>query len=132
MRVLNRTRSILRGGLKELWIDKDFIQWLYKFGKLDKYKELHCVKELVQSSDVVIFEGLMREGHEKSLCYAGLVSKAYNRNGEPIKPRQGETFTAYVTQDDKIFEWEFARADSNLTYPLDYQIRFGTRVWPKV
>jgi hypothetical protein len=83
-------------------------------------------------SPAVIFRGLEREGHAESLCYAGLASQAYTTKGHQIPPRPGETFAVFILSNDKIFRWGWEAADKNLTYPLDYQTRFGNQLWPKV
>src|SRR5438132_623395 len=99
--------------------------------KLDKYHEHHCVKE-VMLDPAVIFEGLQREGHEESLCYAGLASSVFTTSGNRISPRPRETFAVFILSNDKIFRWGWEAADDNLTYPLNYGDRFGRQLWPNV
>jgi hypothetical protein len=118
-------------GTREFWIEKDLIGYYYRISKLDKWKELNCVKE-VMGSPSVIFKGLQREGQEESLCYAGLASRRYSPSGEPRDPRPHETFAVFILSNDKIFRWGWEPADDNLTYPLGYRTRFGCQLWPKV
>jgi len=117
---------------REFWIEKDLIQHFYKIGKLDKFKELHCVKEIVSDrSSSVVFKGLEREGQEESLCYAGLASFAYTRDGHQRMPRTRETFALFILKNNKIFRWGWEAAADNLVYPLGYETRFGCLIWPK-
>jgi hypothetical protein len=116
---------------REFWIEKDLIQHFYKISKLDKFKELYCVTEIASARSSVIFKGLEREGHEESLCYVGLASCAYTRDGHQRTPRPRETFAVFILKNDKIFRWGWEAAADNLVYPLGYETRFGPRIWPK-
>jgi len=115
---------------REFWIEKDLIQLFYKRGWMDKYKALHCVKEVLKSPGV-IFERLNREGQEEALCYAGLASCRYSRNGNQLSPPPGMTFAVYIRKDDVVFRWDWEQADQNLVYPLGFRERFGPQLWPK-
>lgn len=117
-------------GTREFWIEKDLIQFFYKKGWMDKFKALHSVKEIMEAPSV-IFQGLMREGQEEALCYAGIASHRYSRDGNELPPPPGKTFAIFIREDDVIFRWDWEEADSNLTYPRDYRDRFGPQLWPK-
>jgi hypothetical protein len=118
-------------GTREFWIEKDLLQFFYKKDWMDKFKSAELVKEVLENP-AVIFEGLNREGQEEALCYAGLASCRFSRSGNRLPPPTDMTFAAYIREDDVIFRWDWEPADKNLTYPLNYGIRFGRQLWPKV
>jgi len=119
------------GSQKEYWIEKDLIQSFYKKGLLGKFKELNLVKEIALSP-AVVFQGLKRDGHEESLCFAGVASHAYTRNGLQISsPPPNKTFEFFVMKNDKIYWWAWDEAE-NGTYPLDYRNRFTCQIWPRI
>lgn len=118
-------------GQREFWIEKDLIQYFYKLNWMDKYKGLYSVKEVL-ASPAVVFQGLERDGQETALCYAGLAANSFSRDGNPLPPPPGMTFVVYVRSDDVVYRWDWEIAASNLTYPNDFQNRFGKQLWPKV
>lgn len=98
---------------------------------MDRYKGLLSAAEVLLNP-AVIFQGLQREGHEESLCYAGLASHRYSGQGNELPPPPGMTFAVYIRSDDVLIRWDWEQADGNLTYPLNYKTRFGPQLWPKV
>jgi hypothetical protein len=104
-------------GTQEFWIEKDLLQFFYKKGFLHKFKAAICVQE--------------REGQEEALCYAGLASCRFSNEGHQLPAPPGKTFVVYIRKDDVVFRWDWEPADKNLTYPQDYQTRFGKQLWPK-
>jgi hypothetical protein len=117
-------------GVREFWIEKDLLQFFYKKGWMHKWKAAHSVVEILKSP-AVIFQGLQHEGQEEALCYAGIASCRYSKNGNPLPPVPRMTFVVYIREDDVIFRWDWEPADKNLTYPEDYRNRFGPQLWPK-
>jgi hypothetical protein len=118
-------------GTREFWIEKDLLQFFYKKGWMSKYLSAKLVKEIL-ASPAVIFQGLQNEGHEESLCYAGLASCQYLNNGVSAPPPAGMTFVVYVREDDVVFRWDWDEAADNLTYPKGFEARFGIQLWPKI
>jgi hypothetical protein len=122
-------------GTREFWIEKDLLQFFYKKGWMYKYLSAKLVKEVLESP-AVIFKGLQREGQEEALCYAGLASCQHFNNGGSGPPPTGKTFVVYIfvvyiRDDDVVFRWDWEEADKNLTYPLGFESRFGSQLWPK-
>lgn len=118
-------------GKQEFWVDKDKIQGFFKFGPMFKFHELKLVKELL-ASPAVVFQGLDRDGQEEGYCYAGLVSCRYTNQGNQLPPQHGMTFAVYMTKDFLIFRWDWEKSHAQtLTYPENYDKRYGREIWPK-
>ena len=89
-------------GTREIWIEKDLLQFFYKKGLIHKFKAAISIQEVLKAP-AVIFKGLEREGQEEALCYAGLASCRFSNEGNQLPPPPGKTFVIYIRKDDVIF-----------------------------
>ncbi len=91
------------------------------------------VPEILQKPKA-IFEGLRKEEDQRYtktegwLCYCGVPSCAYTRNGIRIEPRPNEVFLVFVDVGKIAYLWywyECDESDSNI--PMDSETRFRKR-----
>ena len=70
--------------------------------------------------------GPMREeGEEDWLCYCGLPSHGYRRNGDRISAPEEEVYLVFVSADRVAYNSRWERCDQgNSKFPEDYQNRF--------
>src|SRR5437868_2928679 len=97
-------------GTREFWIEKDLLQFFYKKGWMDKYKSVLLAKEVL-AAPAVIFEGLQREGQEEALCYAGLASCRFSKDGHQLPAPRDMTFVVYIRSDDVLIRWDWEPAE---------------------
>ena len=81
-----------------------------------------------------IFEGLRKEEDQRYtktegwLCYCGIPSCAYARNGNKIEPRQNEVLLVFVDIEKVAYLWYWdACDDKDPNIPIDWEMRFKVR-----
>ena len=116
---------------QEFRIPNTLVEHVQRHGPGHKFHELKLVKEVLELP-TVIFEGL-REEQEEEMCYAGIPSGSYNNQGRKKPPFEGKTFSVFLTEDGKVFQWRWEDADPDREgYPEKWQDRFGSQKWPRI
>jgi len=87
--------------------------------------ELAYVLPEVLRCPTAIFQGIREEGEEDWLCYCGLPSHGYRRNGDRISAPEEEVYLVFVSADRVAYNSRWERCDQgNSKFPEDYQNRF--------
>ena len=91
------------------------------------------VPEILQKPKA-IFKGLRKEEDQRYtktegwLCYCGVPSCAYARNGNRIEPRPNEVFLVFVDVEKIAYLWYWSECDeSDPNIPTDSETRFRGR-----
>ena len=111
----------------EFRIAKKRVDHLLAHGPVHKYFELFSVHEVLKNPKL-IYEGLMRAGQEKGLCYVGTPRR--HGDGVEYPPPPNMLFIVCTTEDFKIFEWGWEKVDEKEPdYSKNVKQRFGKLKW---
>lgn len=98
------------------------------------YDEVWLVPDVCRSP-TGIWKGLNRQDQSEAYCYAGVPTGefAMAHNGpftdEPCPP--GIVFTAFLTPACEVSKWRFCQEDHRRPgFPINYDTRFGEKLWP--
>ena len=81
-----------------------------------------------------IFRGLRREHDEPHqgcgrLCYCGVPSKAYSKDGQQLPPWPGEVFLVFVSEDDVVYNWYGTKCDpDDANLPKNFSVQYRERL----
>jgi hypothetical protein len=80
---------------------------------------------------VAVFEHI-REHQDGGYCYSGKPSCRFTNGGSKIPPMPNMVYCVYVNNAGRYFESGWEQEDPDKPgYPLGYQDRFKTTIWPK-
>lgn len=111
------------------------LEFVSKKSKGAVLEAAHVVPEVLENPSA-IFEGLRRDEDEDEhgngwMCYCGLPTTAYNKNGTPINPWPDEVFMVFLNADCVAYHWYWHKRDRTLPdHPDGHETRFRRRVWP--
>jgi hypothetical protein len=88
-------------------------------------KELAYVVPEVLRIPSCIFQGVREEGEKDWLCYCGVPSHAYKKNGDRVEAWEGEVYLVFVSADRVVYNFRWEACDSEKQcFPKDYAKRF--------
>jgi hypothetical protein len=113
------------------FVSMNALETLERNGPEWKLEEVRFILEAVRSPDA-IFEGLLRSGHEKDLCYSVRpLHDPESENAHP--PRFGFVFVVFVRTaigGFVAFDWEWREEDSDAPgHPIRWAADFERRTW---
>ena len=119
--------SIDGNGTKQFYFGDEQVAHLRRNGPERKWWEMKSAVDVLKAPNA-IFEGLLRENHDNSLCYVGM-PKEYGPFMEQ-EPATGIVFLVFVTCDGLVFEWRWEAEDPDCRgMPLNAKSRFKTLKW---
>lgn len=81
---------------------------------------------------LAVFQGLDREGHEKSVCYVAKPRSRFVDENTSLTVDSSSVFVVFITSTLEVFDWRFEKADErDDKFPVGYAQRFGSLVWRK-
>ncbi len=95
----------------------------------------HVLPEVLKDPRA-IFSGLRKDEDEPRcndslghLCYVGVPSKAYSKDGIQVNPRYAQVYLAFVNDEEVVYNWRWEKADDEDLYlPRDHEKRFRKRI----
>jgi hypothetical protein len=115
------------------FIDKAELEIIRRDGPEWKFEDLRFIPEAILEPDA-IFEGLLRPGQEKSLCYSVRPTRDPDTNEEGL-PRYGSAFVVFARVGIGgfvVFDWEWREEDPQAPgHPMDWESSFERATWRK-
>lgn len=110
-------------------ISTEKIKARHKYAPDDVFYNLRNVPYAI-SSPTAIYQGLEREGHEKSYCYCSKPARRFKSDTESVPVGDGFVFLVFVTEALEIFDWRFEKCCSNNPQvPENHDKRYKQLIW---
>lgn len=109
-------------------IPKPVIDHFQRNGPAHRFFDVLIIPFILDSPQF-IFEGLGRDGHGGSVCYAGIPSHRYQDHDIQVPPYPGMIFLVFANRFHVIFEWRWEKLDSATGQPFDSTKRFTKLLW---
>ncbi len=119
----------------DVYISYERLGFIARQSKGAVMEAAHIVPEILARPSA-IFEGLRRDEDEDkygngAMCYCGIPTVAYDKNGSPTQPWHDEVFMVFLNAECVAYNWYWHQCDCDLNnYPDGHVERFRRKIWP--